>query len=329
MLAAAGITEEEERVYRALLDDGSASPDALVASVGINRDHVDSLLAALESKGLVSRVSGPSGTFTPTPPDVALEPLVLQRQEELQKVRQVSFQLMGSYRRGVARRLGGEPTDLIDIVVGRESIVRRFNQLQYQARHEIRVLDRPPYADPDPTVTGPDAYNPTELALLNRGVQARVIYDHESLATSQALANVESVIAAGERARVLHEVPMKLAIADDQLAMMPLSPDRPQLESAVFVHASSLLDALIALFERLWRTATPLNHHSIGDNGQLSVDEARLLSLLLAGLADEAIARQLGVSGRTVHRRIKSLTDRVGAQTRLQLIWQATQRGWL
>ncbi|MFC7641848.1 helix-turn-helix domain-containing protein [Streptosporangium lutulentum] len=43
-----------------------------------------------------------------------------------------------------------------------------------------------------------------------------------------------------------------------------------------------------------------------------------MLALLAAGLKDDAIARQLDVSLRTVQRRVRSLCDHLGAGTRFQ-----------
>jgi len=51
--------------------------------------------------------------------------------------------------------------------------------------------------------------------------------------------------------------------------------------------------------------------------------------LLLAGLSDDTIGHRLGMSTRTVYRRIKRLMDIVGAETRLQLGWHAARAGWL
>jgi len=55
----------------------------------------------------------------------------------------------------------------------------------------------------------------------------------------------------------------------------------------------------------------------------------RLLSLLATGLKDEAIARQLGVSLRTVHRRTSGLSESLGARTRFQAGVLAERRGLL
>ncbi len=93
-----------------------------------------------------------------------------------------------------------------------------------------------------------------------------------------------------------------------------------------------------ALFERYWEDAVPLD---VDDTGELSGTDGpgapdalaptdrRLLSLLVAGVADKAIASQMQLSRRTVQRRIQSMMERANAATRMQLAWQAARRGWL
>ncbi|MFE7393699.1 response regulator transcription factor [Streptomyces sp. NPDC057582] len=64
--------------------------------------------------------------------------------------------------------------------------------------------------------------------------------------------------------------------------------------------------------------------------GDAPTDDTRqLLTYLSGGLTDESIARELGVSERTVARRIARLQEVLGAQTRFQLGVQASRRGWL
>lgn len=61
----------------------------------------------------------------------------------------------------------------------------------------------------------------------------------------------------------------------------------------------------------------------------LSEADRALLHLLHAGLKDETIARQLGLSERTLRRRITDLTTRLGATSRFQAGAQVVRRGWL
>jgi len=97
------------------------------------------------------------------------------------------------------------------------------------------------------------------------------------------------------------------------------------------VYQSALLEALSALFETLWQLSLPLElaatDPSLLDNP--SAKERFILASMTAGLPDEAIARQLGLSDRTYQRRIHDLMERLHVQTRFQLARQAARRGWL
>lgn len=61
----------------------------------------------------------------------------------------------------------------------------------------------------------------------------------------------------------------------------------------------------------------------------LTPEEKRILELLATGLPDATIARRLGISSRTLDRRLRSLLDRLNAANRFQAGVLATQRGWL
>jgi DNA-binding NarL/FixJ family response regulator len=52
----------------------------------------------------------------------------------------------------------------------------------------------------------------------------------------------------------------------------------------------------------------------------------RLIALLLSGLTDQAVARQLGIGYRTAQRRIAALMAELGASTRFQAGVQAALR---
>jgi DNA-binding NarL/FixJ family response regulator len=78
------------------------------------------------------------------------------------------------------------------------------------------------------------------------------------------------------------------------------------------------------LFDQLWGQATPLRLAE-----PATVDpETTLINLLASGMKDEAIARQLGVSGRTLRRRIAQVQEQLGATSRFQAGLQAGRRGW-
>ncbi|QNJ39510.1 hypothetical protein H7H31_06125 [Streptomyces buecherae] len=110
---------------------------------------------------------------------------------------------------------------------------------------------------------------------------------------------------------------------------------------ALVVHPSGLLAALLALFEGVWREAVPLRPEaarpgaarpaapsSAPPDGPDATD-LDILSLLLAGLTDASVAKQLDLGLRTVQRRVKGLMERAGVTTRLQLGWHAYELRWI
>lgn len=99
------------------------------------------------------------------------------------------------------------------------------------------------------------------------------------------------------------------------------------------VHACGLLESLSGLFESVWREALPLR---LGTEGPVEeepdgpdVTDLEILSLLLAGLTDVSVAKQLDLGLRTVQRKVKRLMELAGVTTRLQLGWHAYERGWV
>jgi DNA-binding CsgD family transcriptional regulator len=207
---------------------------------------------------------------------------------------------------------GDTPAELIEVVHGPDAIRQRWLQLQRSARSEIRALDKPPYIAPG---------NPAERGLLATGVRYRTVCDRAALDYPGRLEDLRDAADAGEDCRIATDVPIKLFLADDRMALAPLH--QPQdVESAVIVHPSALLDALGALFESVWQRSLPLAAFRAAastDTAPLSDEQRRLLQLLAAGYTDEAIARKLDRGYRTVQRHIGVLMDALSAQTRFQL----------
>ena len=92
----------------------------------------------------------------------------------------------------------------------------------------------------------------------------------------------------------------------------------------VAIRAPLLVQSFIAVFDEAWRAGLPVPHVV-----RTSRTSDRLLAMLASGLKDEAIARYLGVSLRTVRRRVAGLMDELSGHTRFQLGSAAERRGLL
>lgn len=322
MFEATGLSRAEESVYVCLVRSGSASVPVLAMRAGLRPDQVRRAVAGLDRKGLVHRTPAPHERVVPVPADVAVEQLVQRRQDELDRAREAAHRLAEEAR---SRSSNRRTEDLIEIVSGRAAVGRAFDRLQRTARHEMRVLVAPPYAVSRPT-------NAIQLDREAAGVVYRAVYERPAMEDPAVASAAAAHIRTGEQARMVDSVPTKLAVADRELALLPLDWTTTPHDSALLVHPCGLLDALVALFETVWAQATPLVVSGPDDiptpGDVLSADDRHLISLLLAGLTDEGAGARLGVSRRTVVRRIQHLMTVTGSRSRMQLGWHARDRGW-
>jgi DNA-binding CsgD family transcriptional regulator len=194
-----------------------------------------------------------------------------------------------------------------------------MDRMQLQARHQLRIIDMPPYHGT------PERYAAQEVLQAGRmaaGVGYRVIYSRAACDDPVAGPNMVRMVERGEQARTLADPPMKLVVADDTVAALPM----PGESLVLFVRPSALLEALTRMFETLWRLAIPV---SADEDSPLDERDKLILTLLATGATDDAIARRVGVNRRTVVRRVSALQARLGATTRFQAGLQAGRRGWL
>lgn len=398
-LEVVGISAFDERVYRGVLACPGITVQELVRRSGESAGRIQSSLSRLRAKGLVSRLWGRSPRWTATNPGAAIRSLVRGMQGELDRLTDTADELEAAFRTvGQGTDEGGQ----LEVLAGPEEQARWYVRLQQEAKEEVLTFDRPPYVL--------DYHNPLQTGLLRSGVRYRTIYVPEAFDHTGALDEVGSLIKAGEEARVLPELPFKMAIVDRWRAVMPLQMD-PPLTRGVLITGSTMVMALVELFERMWREALPVRPElwrELGDPvlettdpgppvaalapeagalgpaggalgptggapvraagsltpavgtpgaaagapdstagasgsapgtqgplagtpspaaGSLSLEDRRLLALLAAGLKDDAIARQLGTSPRTLRRRLRHLLDELNAETRFQAGAQASRRG--
>ena len=332
MLEPLGISEPAERVYRALLQHGTRGARDLAAALGWPEETVAAALAELDGRGLAARTGTEPGRWYAAAPDVAVESLVareyqtlLARQRELERVQLEAVDLV---RQGLAaNRLSG-PDSVVEVTTDAAATRQRCGNLQRRLTTEIQAFDKAPYG-----IAADAPYDPAneagEFELLARGIQIRGIYEHGALQTPGRFEVIQQLVAAGEQARALPELPMKLVVYDRAHAVVQLDPGEGPSNSAVFVHRSGLLDAILQLFEVLWERAVPIPAPGERPAEREHPIDPKVLALLTAGYKDEAIARHLGVSKATVTRRISRLMELSGAATRFQLGLQAGRLGWV
>ncbi|HEY1917590.1 MAG TPA: LuxR C-terminal-related transcriptional regulator [Streptosporangiaceae bacterium] len=325
MFEALGLSAGEESLYTVLIHSPRSTVAELAAYGAVSSQQATRDLHRLVRFGLANRLPGRQARYIAVAPDIAIEPLLAKQENELRQARIASATLSKAFHEASRQE---HPAELVEIITGEANIRSRSDQLPAAAQYEIRGFDRPPYVD------SAFGENTQEVNRMREGITYRVVYSAQAVTLPGRLeGDIRGLIAAGEQARVRPELPTKLWIVDDKMALIPIKTRQQGIDASFIVRPCDLLDSLMALFEAEWERAIPLRTF-LGEDatgaGADEPDETRMavLSCLAAGLTDEGIARSLGCSLRTAQRHIRRLMQDLNVTSRFQAGMEARQRGW-
>lgn len=156
---------------------------------------------------------------------------------------------------------------------------------------------------------------------IRRGDPQRSLYPASALSSPHGRRWLASWAEAGEAQRVLPATETEFAVFGDTAVVALAAWDDPAKGYAV-IRDPLVVRLYSAYFDLAWKHAVPAP--PVG--GREGSGDPKLVELLELGLKDEAIARYLGVSLRTVRRRVAHLMAVNGVDTRFQLGWALARR---
>ncbi len=313
-----GLGSEEEAIYRALLRHPRSSTVALEQLVGGIALPLPAVLDSLLRRGLIAKGPDAAGGWQATAPDVAIELLLMERQAELNEARRILPQLQSELARDSSTAVS---TDVQVVAADAQAQLQAYLSLYEHAHESVDSLLRPPFI-----VAAPEAMQIARTAARKRGVRMRTIVATEVLQWAGWKAAIAHARADGEEVRVLDAIPFKLVLVDQASAMLPLHADDPE-GPALRIGNVAVLSAVVALFDQLWNDAVPI--HDMAERspesaaGDPSLQE--LAAVLASGVNDKMAAHILGVSDRTLQRRIAALAAKLKARSRFQAGWLAAR----
>ncbi|GAA2513258.1 helix-turn-helix domain-containing protein [Streptomyces gobitricini] len=319
-LTTLGLGRIEERAYEALLAEQADGAEDLARLLGLPRERLAAALDRLVEHGF-ARPPDPAdeGDALPHPaaPAAAIRTLIHRRQAELHlKSAELARLRMAADRFTVEAGARGGERGRVEVVTGRRAIAERAARLLDGAEREVVVLDRPPFT-------------PLDIeSLLARGVRVRAVLDRSGLADPGRVRALTGLAGRGLRLRVAADVPARLVAVDRRVTLLPPTETAGPRAAALVIGDGLLCGVLLPLFDAVWERAEPVGVEEEGAAG-LPGAQRELLTLLAAGLKDEAIARRLGVHVHTARRRISRLLESLDARTRFQAGARASSRGWL
>jgi HTH-type transcriptional regulator, sugar sensing transcriptional regulator len=207
-----GLTSYEARTYVALTGRDSFTAAQAARLSGVPRQRIYDILGSLVEKGMAAARPGTVVKYAATDPALAIERLLTTRREEFTELEYgaaaIIQGLTAAYEAGQQHT---DPLEYIEVLRDQRAINARFDELQAAIKREILVFTKPPYAKPpQENVEGLDVV---------RSHQARSIYEYSVFDDPAIAAGVRRFLDAGEQARFVPQLPLKLVIIDETVVM--------------------------------------------------------------------------------------------------------------
>jgi HTH-type transcriptional regulator, sugar sensing transcriptional regulator len=254
MLVALGLTQNESRVYLAILGATELTAGEAAARAGVPRPKVYEALGGLEGRGFCRSAGGRVRRYSAVEPDVALRNWLRHRDHERAALAERDQAHVETLTRLLPRPTAPpavQVPDFIEAVSGRLPTTEVLEDVISRSQVTLFELLQPPFLQPRPR------WNLMEIAAIERGVEVRVVYTPEGLRDAR---RYEPLMRAGGQVRVTDTLPMKLMIRDEEEALISLRDASTGAQSVTTarVRHPDLVAPLRKLFAEVWSEARPI-----------------------------------------------------------------------
>ncbi len=320
VLSALGVSEPDERRYQQVLPLSGSPLEGVAAALGVPVERLSDPLRGLLAQGMVSFEAGrlqvlPLSQVVSAAIGREAAAAVRTRDRLDGLARSIEFLGAAGSRPGP-----GEVEDLGTLdgeVSAGGNALALLTALIESSKGDLLFLRPDTWAMPRES-----AISRVVGRAVASGRRSRAIYPFRALHQEREV--LQARMDEGEEVRVLDAMPTRLFVISGTHAVLPEPlgfADEPRL----LVRQGALVEALTLLFELYWERAV-----AVPDAVRSTIDErAFLVRQLASGAKDEQIARTLGLSLRTVRRRVADLMIELGVDTRFQAGAEAVRRGWL
>jgi sugar-specific transcriptional regulator TrmB len=242
-----GLTSYEAKAYLTLIRRDSFTAAQVSRNSGLPRQRIYDVLGSLVQKGLAVARPGAVVKYAATPPELAINALLEQHRlalaEEEREARLMIDSLRPAFEAGQTHT---DPLEYIEVLRDRRAINERFAELQAGVKREILVFTKPPYATPP--------QENVEGLAVTQTHEARSIYEFGVFDDPVVANGVHQFVKAGEQARFVESLPLKLVIIDETIVMFGM--EDPVAGSSdltiVVVEHASLARVLKTAFDAIW-----------------------------------------------------------------------------
>jgi len=254
-----GISDREARIYLALLERRELTALEIHELTNVPRSKVYEITQRMILRGMcIEKQMGRKKKYQAVEPRRVLKNLVkgyenaLDEKEKLAKeLSKIVYPLYNQGKQIV------DVSEYVEIIKGRSSIHERYVSLVRNTKKELLSFVKCPYAHQNKRQKMGEQEN-VEFEILKKGAVARALYELPSGEHIEPIiTHIEECIKAGEKARVIAHLPIKMFIFDRKYVLMTL--ENPKLATypltmLVIEHPGLALAARI-LFNHLWEKA--------------------------------------------------------------------------
>ncbi|MFC6086698.1 LuxR C-terminal-related transcriptional regulator [Sphaerisporangium aureirubrum] len=321
-----GLSGTAESVYLAMLQNPEEDLDGLARTLSLDIGELRGALDDLARVSLV-RASSDRQSLRAVSPEIGLSVLLARHEAEMARRQQAveqcraavtEFLAEWSESRAKGPELGAERLEGIDTI--RDRLKDLADRCEWEACSFMPGGAQSP--------EGLAASRVLDAEAIGRGVHLRTVY-LDSVRNDQATLDYAGWLSGlGSEVRTVPALPIRMLIVDRKAAVVPIDPEGTA-GVAMLISSPGVVAGLMALFNAIWKSASPLGVARRRDEEGLSAQERQVLILLADGYTDEVIARRLGVSVRTARRVASDLLTRLAARSRFQAGARAVLRGWI
>jgi DNA-binding CsgD family transcriptional regulator len=313
-----GLRRDADIVYRAMLRKLSWTAEALAEALGWPEADVRDQVEQLRAEGLVLTSADEPLAYRAVEPGLALPAMAARwfgnPDKKAMRAKFGGIQELISLRDRLTERVV-EPRRLR----GMDELAMIAERLVSKAHRRVTILV-PAY------VPGGIEFMPhLAEAVFRRQAELRAVWATDFASTPGVTAYAQWLRANNAAPRMVARVPVRAIIVDTSVAIVVDSG-----ESAHVEHDEQVIARLCGVAEHLWNEGVEGRQQVAVPTDLQGAERAEhVLHLLSQGLTDDAVARRLGVSVRTIRNDVSSAMNVLEARSRFQAGANAARLGLL
>ena len=256
-----GLSKRESEVYIALLTKKEFTAPEIGKITSVSRNKSYEVLQSLVKKNLCTeKFKNGTKVFSGIKPDIALQNIISIQENELKEKKELTAQFSKELMKlHAANKNSSGPLDYIEVFTDIGQVKDRWESIERNTKKELLVFTKPPYS-----VSLEDTLEVAEEVKKNK-IVIKSIYEYKTLQSIEEATNLLKMIdiykKMGEEARIIEELPMKLAISDLTTTVFVLD-DKISMQSGMttmIVEHSGFATALEKVFDGYWKEAMQIN----------------------------------------------------------------------